>query len=332
MLRPYSTTRDTKHRDKSAAVALAIVLQLLTQGMLGSSATAAPQLITAWGSLGSGPGQFRYPHGIAVGHDGAVYVSDSGNSRVQKFASDGTFVQLWSAVCEDVTVGADGNVYTIATDGTVTGFSPGGSQLSQWVALSNQGSFYSIAGLPNGDLVLGQLNADWDTGSACIYSTSGARIRSWTVCSLGSEGASVGPIGVAADLSGNVYTVNSADDSVRIYTSNGLAIASFGGPGNSPGQLAGPMGMAASTAGNLVIADRLNNRLQVFAESGVVLDCWGQYGSAPEQFANPWDVAISPDGRIYVADESNNRIEVYGEMPTGVANATWGQVKATYRR
>jgi sugar lactone lactonase YvrE len=39
-----------------------------------------------WGSLGSGPGQFRGPTGIAIGPDGSIYVGDRDNYRVQKFA------------------------------------------------------------------------------------------------------------------------------------------------------------------------------------------------------------------------------------------------------
>ena len=41
---------------------------------------------TAWGSSGSGDGQFSGPNGIAVDGSGNVFVADVGNKRVQKFA------------------------------------------------------------------------------------------------------------------------------------------------------------------------------------------------------------------------------------------------------
>ena len=58
--------------------------------------------ISSWGVLGSedgssgtGPGQFDGPAVVAFDSDGNVYVTDSGNQRVQKFASDGTFITEW---------------------------------------------------------------------------------------------------------------------------------------------------------------------------------------------------------------------------------------------
>lgn len=43
------------------------------------------KLAGAWGRSGSGSGEFNRPIGIAVGPDGAVFVSDTMNNRVQKF-------------------------------------------------------------------------------------------------------------------------------------------------------------------------------------------------------------------------------------------------------
>jgi len=42
--------------------------------------------LTAWGSAGSGDGQFNSPGGVAVEGGGSVYVDDAGNYRIQKFA------------------------------------------------------------------------------------------------------------------------------------------------------------------------------------------------------------------------------------------------------
>ena len=88
------------------------------------------------GSQGAGPGQFQFdgpvgdPHGrIAVGSNGLVYVSDSGNDRVQVFTSDGRFVKQFGSdqlLSPDfLAVDGDGNTYILDDKGT-TKFSPAG--------------------------------------------------------------------------------------------------------------------------------------------------------------------------------------------------------------
>jgi len=42
-----------------------------------------------WGGLGSGPGQFNGPIGIAFDNSGGIFVTDGDNQRVQKFAENG---------------------------------------------------------------------------------------------------------------------------------------------------------------------------------------------------------------------------------------------------
>jgi hypothetical protein len=57
----------------------------------------AGNLISKWGSHGSGNGQFSAPSGIAVDTARNVYVSDSGNHRIQKFSSSGEFILAWGS-------------------------------------------------------------------------------------------------------------------------------------------------------------------------------------------------------------------------------------------
>ncbi len=57
------------------------------------SVSAIPPLITSWGSYGSGDAQFSYPYGLAIDEiSDRVYVADSGNSRIQVFTFNGTFL------------------------------------------------------------------------------------------------------------------------------------------------------------------------------------------------------------------------------------------------
>lgn len=70
-----------------------------------TSTNVLPQLLfKIGGGLGPGhasspqaqePGQFRSPWGVVVGGNGDLYVTDTGNQRLQKFDREGTFITQW---------------------------------------------------------------------------------------------------------------------------------------------------------------------------------------------------------------------------------------------
>jgi DNA-binding beta-propeller fold protein YncE len=51
----------------------------------------------SWGAGGSGPGEFRIPHGLALDVAGTLYVADRLNARVQLFDTGGAFLEEWPA-------------------------------------------------------------------------------------------------------------------------------------------------------------------------------------------------------------------------------------------
>jgi DNA-binding beta-propeller fold protein YncE len=55
----------------------------------------AGKRIREWGMPGTGPGQFRLPHGIAIDRDGIVYVADRENGRIQRFSLEGRYIGEW---------------------------------------------------------------------------------------------------------------------------------------------------------------------------------------------------------------------------------------------
>jgi len=70
-----------------------------------TSTNVLPQLLTKWGGspeaghasspLAQEAGQLRSPWGIAVDGAGDVYVSDTGNHRIEKFDREGNFITQW---------------------------------------------------------------------------------------------------------------------------------------------------------------------------------------------------------------------------------------------
>ncbi|BCB90985.1 peptidyl-alpha-hydroxyglycine alpha-amidating lyase family protein [Phytohabitans suffuscus] len=71
------------------------------------------RLLRSWGEVGTGPGQFHLPHGIAVTPEGLVLVADRENDRIQVFDGDGGHLDSWTGVRRpcDLAVAAGGTVY-----------------------------------------------------------------------------------------------------------------------------------------------------------------------------------------------------------------------------
>lgn len=84
------------------------------------------RLLRSWGEPGSGPGQFRVPHGIAVDREGVVFVADRENSRIQRFTLHGEYLDEWTEIARpsQVFIDGGGTVY-VAELGYRAGMWPG---------------------------------------------------------------------------------------------------------------------------------------------------------------------------------------------------------------
>jgi streptogramin lyase len=80
----------------------------ITEGHSGQNVDAPPntvarvsrftqdgKFIGSFGKLGSGPGEFRTPHDIAMDSLGRLYVADRGNMRIQILDQNGGFITEW---------------------------------------------------------------------------------------------------------------------------------------------------------------------------------------------------------------------------------------------
>ena len=104
------------------------------------------RFIKSWGGTGSGPGQFRVPHAIALDSRGRLFVADRDNNRIQIFDQEGNFLEEWLQFGRPsgLHIGADDKLYVSdnqsnderhagwqrgirvgsVTDGVVTAFVP----------------------------------------------------------------------------------------------------------------------------------------------------------------------------------------------------------------
>jgi DNA-binding beta-propeller fold protein YncE len=86
-----------------ASFALAVTITTMSNSVLAQTSNITDtyvneyQFITKWGSLGTEPGQFDGPSGLAVDNEDNIYVTENDNHRIQKFTSDGEFLASWGS-------------------------------------------------------------------------------------------------------------------------------------------------------------------------------------------------------------------------------------------
>ena len=74
------------------------------------------------------------------------------------------------------------------------------------------------------------------------------------------------PYGITADQAGNIYVVDTNNNRIQKFDSDGNFINTWGNSGYAKGQFNRPFGIAADQAGNIYVADTNNNRIQKFGK------------------------------------------------------------------
>lgn len=71
--------------------------------------------LMSWGEFGSGPGQFRTAHALAMDSEGRIFVADRGNNRIQIFDQDGNFLEEWDQFGRpnDVFIDSEDRIYVV---------------------------------------------------------------------------------------------------------------------------------------------------------------------------------------------------------------------------
>lgn len=273
--------------------------------------------LTMWGGSGSGNGQFKSPNGIAVDHDGNVFVVDTGHDRIQKFTDTGTFVGKWGSggtgdgqflAPRDVAVDPTGNVYVVEqSNNRVQKFSNAGTFIAKWGSLGTaQSQFQEPLGIAV-DESANVYVADQLNNRIQKFTSSGDFLASWGSAGTG-DGQFTSPAFVAV-RSGIVYVPGSAD--VQTFMDTGTFLSRWGSAGKGDGRLNDPDGIAVDPNGNAFVADDGNSRIQEFTSGGAFLAKWGSAGTGAGQFNRPQHVAVDTHGNVFVADESNDRIQKF---------------------
>jgi len=307
--------------------------------------------------------QIDNPEGAALDATGNIYIADSYNSRIRKVDTNGIITTVAgngtsgdsgdggpatdAQLSRPTAVALDdaGNFYIadrgnhcirkVDTNGIITTFAANGVP-----GYSGDGGLATDAQLlwPSGvalDAAGNLYIADSDNDRIRKVDTSGI-ITTFAGNGIYDYGGDGGPAtdaqlrepkGVALDAAGNLYIVDTNNDSIRKVDTGGIITTFAGrGPGWAPlgdggpatdAQLKYPEGVALDAAGNLYIADRSNHRIRKVDTSGIITTVAGNGisgysgdgGPATDaQLKYPDGVALDASGNLYVVSKRNDRI------------------------
>jgi DNA-binding beta-propeller fold protein YncE/signal transduction histidine kinase len=119
------------------------------------------------------------------------------------------------------------------------------------------------------------------------------------------------PQGLARDNAGNVYVVDSGNNRIQKFDSQGNYLGQFGSPGSGDGQFSYPSGVAIGPEGKIYVADCNNSRVQIFDSSFNYLSQFGSFGSGNGEFDCTWNLVFDNSNNLYVLDAGNNRVQKF---------------------
>ena len=250
------------------------------------------------GEPGTAAGQLASPVGLAVDRDGALYVADSGNQRVQRIAMNGDLKrygragdapgELWGPQC--VAIDPSGQFFFVADQG---------NNRLQCFAFNGQ-----HRGVMQGFNAPSGLSFD-PSGRLWVADTGNGRVMCFDIQSgqfLGGYDRSAGlsrPTSVVCTVAGQVFVTDSGTQEIICFS---------GGKRTGQRRLNAPAQIAFDAQGRLYVTETGYNRLHVFDAQGNSLITFDTPSARIGAFREPAGVAIGPGGEIYVADTQNHRI------------------------
>ena len=231
---------------------------------------------------------FNWPHGVAVGRDGRIYVADG--CRVQILSGSGSY---------------------IATLGTGCGT---GDYQFDWAA--------GISVDDNGYIYV----ADYPNHRVQIYNSNRVfvgRIGATGQCSSTNDRLCE-PIGIEVDPAGSIYVADGGNCRVQKFNSSRVYQMTFGTTGSCTDSLSdiSAEDVTVDAQGRVYVSEWAHDRVQVFDSSGAYLTTiGGAWGSNSSQFRFTSGVAVDSAGNVYVSDSNNSRIQKFAPGVPG-----WRQV------
>ncbi|MDC0159624.1 6-bladed beta-propeller, partial [Candidatus Nitrosopelagicus sp.] len=282
-----------------------------------SFADAGTQFHSTFGKHGiSQPGFFLNPQSMAFDSENNLYITDLGNSRVQKFDSNGNFLFEWGSKGSipgqfgyptGIAISNESVFVVDNKNNNIQKFDLDGNFITYWGQYGkDSGSFNSPLGI-----ITSQDNFVYvvDSGNARIqkFTLDGEFVDGFGRSSQRGGGFTT-PVDIAIN-SDKLYVTDSGQGTINIYTLDGQFLGRIND--SVGGFTIDPKGIVFDAYDNFYISDSKNNRVIQYNEFGVVQTVFGHLGINDAEFQYPQDVAISNDGYLFVTDTSGHRIQKF---------------------
>jgi DNA-binding beta-propeller fold protein YncE len=313
---PFSNTISSRHRI-APLVGVAVGLALgCGPGVVGGSTLLEPRQII-WGY--SSGASFNSPRGIAFDpSDGAIYVANTGEHRIEVFSKTGRALSRFvhQVTRPDGTI-ADGSPCALAFDRA--GRLLVADQLASYVdVLDRRGHPVTRLAIP-----AGHVNALAVGPDGTIYVGTNSEVSK--VYRFRANYAPDGSWGEEGTEPGHLFGVNAlavvgdtaiavvcgrTDLAVQIFTLDGTYLRGFGRHDVGEGNVSLPSGVVATADGRIWVADEIRESIQVFDKDGSFIAKTGEQGVAPGEFGHPSSLTSNGRGLIALTDRGFGRVQV----------------------
>lgn len=212
--------------------------------------------VLSWGGYGFSNGKFDYTFAIAIDSNDNIYVSDYLNDRVQKFDTDGNWldtINISGSRAYGLDVDSSDNLYVLNGNGSIQKFDSSGNQIgSTWS--NNGGRHLTIDG---STVYVTKYYSD----RVQKYDLNGNYIGQFSISD---------PYGIDIGDDGYLYISRPNYGRIYKYSTGGSYQTYYGSWGSDSDEFRSPRGVTTAPDGTIYAADFYNHRIQSIDETSLI--------------------------------------------------------------